>query len=96
MNYELARDAENDLRGYLYYIAVTNLPAAGREGMRMDAELTKLASSNLNGAIVQIQGWPRPTNRHFIHPFNVYYERRPTGLYVLRLHHHARQPIELL
>jgi hypothetical protein len=48
----------------------------------------------MDGIEVRIEGWPRAVREHYIRPFRVYYERRPGVLYVVRLYHHAREPIE--
>jgi plasmid stabilization system protein ParE len=96
MNYELASRAQRDLGQYLYHIMATDLLAASRERFRIHEELERLATSTLTGAQTRIRGWPRVILRHYLHPFHVYYERRPTGLFVARLYHYARRPIQLL
>lgn len=93
MSYELARDAEQDLRDYLYYLSVRNPQASVNEAMRIHNELSVFATSRINGRIVQIQGWPRAILHHYMDPFHVYYEWRPQGLFVARLWHYARLPI---
>jgi hypothetical protein len=56
--------------------------------------LAAFAQAPVDGVEATIRGWPRPLRLHYIHPFKVFYERRPDALYVIRLRHYARRPIE--
>jgi plasmid stabilization system protein ParE len=95
MTYILLPKAQKGLRDYLFHVtAVTGARAAILEQIRVESELTKFASAAVDGTAVTIRDWPRQLRRHFIHPFHVYYERHPDVLYVVRLWHHARRPIE--
>jgi plasmid stabilization system protein ParE len=85
--------ARRALRAYLYHVATDDPAAAIREGTRILDTLDRFATATVDGVAVTIRGSSRPLRRHFIHPFHVYYERRPGGVLAVRLHHRARRPI---
>jgi plasmid stabilization system protein ParE len=94
MRVTLSAEARRDRDLYLFHLWGHNPAAAAHEARRIAAALRRFAGLPLEGIEVRIEGWPRAVREHYIRPFRVYYERRPGVLYVVRLHHHARDPIE--
>jgi plasmid stabilization system protein ParE len=95
MTAELSRAARVDLRAYAYQIVATSgAGAAARELARVRTQLEAFAASPADGVVCEIGEWPETLRRHYIHPFRVYYVRRTDGIFVVRLWHHARRPIE--
>ncbi|WP_394822654.1 type II toxin-antitoxin system RelE/ParE family toxin [Pendulispora albinea] len=94
MRLKLTADARRDLRAYVFHVASENPRAAKREQARILAELSILIDAPVEGPSVRVENWPRPARRWFVHPFRVYYERSKDAVVVLRLYHHAREPIE--
>ena len=92
MKIQFAPEAETDLRDTLQYIAERNPRAAKNLGDRVLALIERLAACDFDGQQQQlttgeiVHSWP-------VAPFRVYYQRRGDVLYVLRVYHHARQPI---
>jgi plasmid stabilization system protein ParE len=79
---------------HLKYLAARDQGAALREGWRIRSTLEWFADLGVDGVETRIAGWPRALRKWPMDPFIVYYERRPSALYVVRLHHAARRPIE--
>ena len=94
MRLQWTAPARRDLRAYLYHLAVENPRAATREANRILDALEHFATLPTDGVAVRIRGYPDPVRRWLVHPFHLYYERRPRALVLLRLYHHARKPIE--
>jgi hypothetical protein len=94
MTVEWSKPAQRDFRQHLEYLAETDRGLAVREGWRIRAGLEWFAELNVDGLLCEIRGWDRPVRRHYLEPFKVYYERRPGGLFVVRLRHYARLPLD--
>lgn len=94
MTFELSRLAQYERDQYLYHLWADNPRAAAREAQRLWTALEEFAAAPIDGIEVTIPDWPRPARMHYVKPFKVFYERRPHGLFVIRMYHHARKPIE--
>jgi plasmid stabilization system protein ParE len=73
-------------------IAEDSPRTAERLSARVFDIITRLADAELEGPEVVLRtgqrarSWPVP-------PFRIYYRRTPSELVVLRIYHHARQPL---
>ncbi len=91
---EISPEAGDDLEDIVEYISERN-PAAGE---RIRAAIFD-AITTLAGAEPGFDGRPvtmrtgAPCRRTFVHPAAIYYEREAGVLTVLRVYHHAREPI---
>jgi plasmid stabilization system protein ParE len=89
------RRALRDLGDYLIHVALSHgseAPAI-RERVRIFAELQHVADLGLRGPKVRVEGWQRPLDSWYVHPFRVYYRRGQDGITIVRCYHHARRPI---
>lgn len=87
-----APQAEADLRERLDYLNERSARAADRLLAELDALLADLDAHAFDSTDTQqlstgewVQSWPLP-------PVRVYYQRRGTDLYVLRIYHQRRRP----
>ncbi len=91
---ELTEEARADLREVLGYIVERN-PAAG-ENLRSAIERTvaalALTAPRMDGVLVVLRDGS-DARRVYVHPVAIFYEREPGVLRVLRVYHHAREPI---
>lgn len=93
MKIRYSAEASEDLLATLEYLAARNSRAA--ETLYRDVKLTlrRIAAGELDGPETtlrtgqQVRSWP-------VHPFRIYYRKVDGVLHVIRLHHHARRPIE--
>ncbi len=91
---ELALLASVDLADMVEYLEERN-PVAAREFLARVADtLSTLAACDprLDGPAVTLVTGDR-CRRWFVHPVMIYYRRAPALLEVLRVYHHAREPI---
>lgn len=92
MSVRLSRRAQQDLREYLIWVAERNIEAARRFVDELDDLLDDLDQHSFEGPEVRlttgqvVRTWP-------LAPMRVYYQRRGSVLYVVRVHHQARRPI---
>lgn len=92
MSIFVSRLARRDLDEALSYLDSRSSEAARRLASRIDALLRALDGRIFEGPYVTlkngrtVRSWPLP-------PFRIYYERRGTKLYVLRIYHSARRPL---
>ena len=91
---ELSAEARADLDALLSYLLQRNPAAAVRFAQALDDALTMLAAHEprVDGPLVHLPSGD-PCRRRFVHPALLLYERAPGVLYVLSVHHHAREPI---
>jgi plasmid stabilization system protein ParE len=91
---EMTDDAENDLASHLAYLEAHNPMAALQFLDRVNHTLTLLASVSprLDGAATHLKNGRRCRRMPSL-PAVILYTRRPGVLVVLRVYHHARQPI---
>jgi toxin ParE1/3/4 len=93
MTIVLSPAARRDISAALQYLAGENPLAARRLIDRLDQVLQQLADGSLRGPSVRLRRggqahrWPIPT-------FRLYYRRTEDQLFVLRIYHGARRPIE--
>ena len=91
---ELTEEARADLRDVLGYIVERN-PAAA-ENLRSAIERTvaalALTAPRMDGVLVGLRDGS-DARRVYVHPVAIVYEREPGVLRVLRVYHHAREPI---
>lgn len=91
---ELTEEARTDLREVVRYIVERN-PAAG-ENLRSAIERTvaalALTAPRMDGVLVGLRDGS-DARRVCVHPVAIFYEREPGVLRVLRVYHHAREPI---
>jgi plasmid stabilization system protein ParE len=85
-------EAEIDFASAIEYLAERNRAAATELGRRIFAVLDHLTRGEMEGPQQAlrsgevVRSWPVP-------PIRIYYQRRPDGLWVVRLYHQARRPI---
>ncbi len=89
-----ARAARRDWREHVEHLGHEDEGRARREGREILDAVDWFAALHLDGVQTRIRGWSRPLYKWPLYPFLLFYERRPAGLYVVRLYHHARRPIE--
>lgn len=91
---ELSDDARDDLAALYAHLFERNPSAAaaflGRVGATLDLLAAK--SPRLDGAPVEMRDG-RPCRRFPAHPAVILYDRAPDVLAVLRVYHHAREPL---
>ena len=85
--------ARDDLNSTLGCIRERNPLAADDLEERVFAAAERLAAGDFDGPEERltsgnlVRSWPVP-------PFRLYYQRRGTTLWILRVYHHARKPID--
>ena len=91
---ELTEDARADLRDVIGYIAERNPTAAEALRAAVERAVASLASTEprVDGVLVGLRDGS-DARRVFVHPVAIFYEREPGVLRVLRVYHHAREPI---
>lgn len=91
---ELSEEARADLDALMTYLLQRNPQAAQRFAQALDDALTLLASPEprVDGPLVELPSGAS-CRRWFVHPALLLYERAPGVLFVLSVHHHAREPI---
>ncbi len=91
---DIAPEARIDLDEPLTFIADGNPRATRKLASEIDAAFVLLAAPtpHLEGAPVTLRSGVS-CRRHLVHPVVIYYRRKPGMLDVLRVHHHAREPI---
>ncbi len=91
---DLAEDAREDLTALLSYLTERNPLAASRFFARLNDTLALLAGHQprLDGAPVTMPDG-HPCRRMPVHPAAIVYDLSPGVLTVLRVYHHAREPI---
>ena len=91
---EFTVDAADELDELVEYIDARNSDAARRVRRDVMGAVARLASEvpRLDGRPVTLQSGDRCL-RWFVHPVVVFYEREPGVVRVLRVLHHAREPI---
>jgi len=91
---EFTPAAGDDLDDLVDFIARRNPTAAGEVRAAIVAAVTALAAPtpSLEGRAVTMQTGA-PCRRWFVHPAVIYYERESGVLRILRVYHHAREPI---
>ena len=92
MSVRFAPEAVADLAATLEYISERNPAAARRLADRVLDVIHHIASGDFDGPeqVLSsgeiVRSWP-------VHPLRFYYQRSGADLEVLRVYHHARQPI---
>ena len=88
----LTTEAARDIRKAMDWAESrrTDLPDVLRDSLR--DMFNTLASGALEGAECQLPSGAR-VRRFYSHPFWIYYQRAPGLLRVLRVMHHAREPL---
>lgn len=92
MTVSFAPEAEIDFAAMVDYLADRNPSAAERFATQVFSVIDRLASKELEGPVTTlssgeaVRSWPVP-------PVRSYYQRPPSGLWVVRIYHHARAPI---
>jgi len=91
---DLAPLARVDLADMVEYVEERNQAAARELLAKVAATLATLASPSprVDGPAVALVTGER-CRRHFVYPVAIYYRRAPGVLDVLRIYHHAREPI---
>ncbi len=91
---EFSPTAGDDLEDLVDFIARRNFRAAMEVRASIIAAVNALAATTptLEGRAVTMQTGA-PCRRWFVHPAVIYYERQADRLRVLRVYHHAREPI---
>ena len=91
---DIAPEARVDLDEQLTFIADRNPRAARQLAAEIDAAFELLAAPvpHLEGPPVTLRSGVS-CRRHLVHPVVIYYRRMPGVLDVLRVYHHAREPI---
>ena len=91
---ELAAAARRDVDSQLDYLAERNPAAALALSGAIAATLAMLAQREprFDGPDARLTTGER-CRRVFVHPVAIYYQRAPEVLTVLRVYHHAREPI---
>lgn len=85
-----APEAEADFAALIGYLAERNPSAAAKLGQRIFEVIDRLAAEEYQGPETalangeRVNSWPVP-------PFRIYYQRTPTGLWILRIYHQARR-----
>jgi plasmid stabilization system protein ParE len=85
-------EAEADFADVVGYLAGRNLVAAGELGRRIFGAVDRLARGQLDGPEhtletgALVHSWPVP-------PVRIYYQRRGSALWIVRLYHQSRLPI---
>lgn len=89
-----ATTARRDLDAQLDYLAERNPAASLALSDSIDATLAMLAgrAPRLDGPEVLLDTGER-CRRVFVHPVAIYYQRAPGEVLVVRVYHHAREPI---
>ena len=88
----LAPAAVADLAGTLDHIANDSTAAAETLRVQVFERLASLERRDFEGAQTMLRSGLR-VRRWYVHPFWIYYRRHETGIDVLRVYHHAREPI---
>jgi len=91
---EFTDDAIGELNELVAYIAERNPSAAEKVRSEVIAAVQRLAERmpRLDGPAVMLRSGAG-SRRWFVHPVMLFYEREEGLLRVLRVHHHAREPI---
>lgn len=91
---ELTDEARADLRDVVGYIAERNPTAAESLRAAIERAVAALASTEprMDGVLVSLRDGS-DARRVFVHPVAIFYEREPGVLRVLRVYHHAREPL---
>lgn len=92
---EFTDDAIDELNELVAYIAERDPGAAEKVRSEVFAAVLRLAERmpRLDGSAVMLRSGAG-SRRWFVHPVMLFYEREEGVLRVLRVHHHAREPIE--
>jgi plasmid stabilization system protein ParE len=85
--------ARRDLDTAIEYVARESPRAARGLLDRLDRVLQLLADGSLKGPAVRIRSG-RQAHRWSVPPFRLYYRRSRDELFVIRVYHQARRPIE--
>ncbi len=87
-------DATTDLEELAEYLDARNPVAAVKVRDAIFAAVAMLASPGprVEGPAVTLRSGA-PCRRHFIHPVVLYYQREGGVLTIVRVYHHAREPI---
>lgn len=90
----LTPEAEEDLAAFIAHLDARNPAAASAAYARIVDALELLASSSprLDGPAVTLAGG-RTARRFAVPPVTLFYRRTPGVLEVLRVYHHAREPL---
>ena len=92
MNVRFSPEAEVDLLSTVEHIARANPRAADALSKRVLAVIEHLAAGDFDGPESRISSgesvhsWPVP-------PLRIYYKRQADTFFVVRVYHHAREPI---
>lgn len=91
---ELAPLARADLDDLVEHVEARNPVAARAMLARVAASLATLAapSPRTDGPAVTLRTG-ESCRRHFVYPVAIYYRRTPGVVEVVRIYHHAREPI---
>ena len=91
---ELSLRSRADLDELLSYLLERNPAAAERLSADLDVAFKTLAtqSPRVDGSKVTLRSG-KVCMRWLVHPVLVFYERAPERVFVLAIHHHAREPI---
>jgi plasmid stabilization system protein ParE len=87
-----APEAEEDFAALVGYLLDRNPTAAADLGRRIFDVIDKLAAKQFEGTEQTlktgelVRSWAVP-------PVRIYYQRQPSVFWVLRIYHHAREPI---
>ncbi len=89
-----ARAARRDLDAQLDYLAERNPAASLALADAIGETLAMLAARDprLDGREVELDTGER-CRRIFVHPLTIYYQRAPGEVLIVRVYHHARQPL---
>lgn len=93
MHVVVAPEALDDLQAAAGYIARDNPAAASRLVDRVFEVIDLLAEGGLDGPLstlrsgLEVRSWPVP-------PLRVFYQREPNTLFVVRIYHQSRRPLE--
>ena len=92
MSIEYADEARSDLTTAISYLLEHSPAAAEDFYARMTGVVAQLEDRAFEGpedrltSGDKVRSWP-------VYPFRIYYQRKETVLYVLRVYHQAREPI---
>ncbi len=92
MKVRYSADAARDVLSAVEYVSARNPKAARVLYEDIRAVIRRIASGELEGpetvllAGPRVRSWP-------VRSFRIYYQRTNTVLFVIRIYHHARQPI---
>lgn len=91
---EFSPEALAELEELTAYIADRNPDAAERVRADILSAATRLAlpAPRVDGPAAMLRAGA-PCRRTFVHPVMIYYRRAPGVVQVLRVYHHAREPI---